>query len=72
VAIYSRTPGTRRDRRETLMRKTLAGQMVPQLSGDYRPFLYRGIEGAGWGREFGDEGIEAYFETKSVMMNLNE
>jgi len=54
------------------MRKTLTGQMVPQLSGDFRPFLYRGIEGAGWGREFGDEGVEAYFETKSVMMNLNE
>ena len=41
----------------------------PVISGLFFTGAY---EGAGCGRELADEGIEAYFETKSVMMNLNE
>ncbi|MES2255441.1 MAG: aldehyde dehydrogenase family protein [Pseudomonadota bacterium] len=55
----------------TLARKLQAGSIRINAAGGLDPNLpFGGYKQSGWGREFGEEGLELYLQTKSVLVGV--
>jgi phenylacetaldehyde dehydrogenase len=53
----------------TLARKLQAGSILVNAGGGLDPNLpFGGYKQSGWGREFGEDGLELYLQTKSVVI----